>query len=152
MSSLQISQSLNFLKSKGLSVNDSKLFDEFTYIKQAVLIASREDGWNELLAHKKWSKIFNESKSPEVLKEFRKVCGLVFSFFGHNADNERIFSAINETWTDDRNSMLIETVAAVSQLDFNVDISPSQFYIYLLKDENRPLLNAIGSNDKHKKI
>lgn len=49
--------------------------------------------------------------------------------------------------TKNRNKLSIETICAISQVDFNFKMDVDEFYDYLLKNDK--LIRAIGNSEKY---
>lgn len=88
--------------------------------------------------HKRWFMFLNEKKNEndeqiELLK---------------NTNVERIFSMIGAQWTDERNSMTLETVKGLVQTHFNFkDFKCVDFYNYISIKPN--VLKDVRSSEKY---
>ena len=85
----------------------------------------------------------------ETFSEISKIVNF-FAISGHNANCERIFSFIKSQWTEERNTLLVETVRDLVIIKFIFkSLTCSQFYKYLLKSENSRLLRKIDDLSKY---
>ena len=65
-----------------------------------------------------------------------------------NAFVERVFSLCGSQWTDERNSLKVETIKALAQTKINFDHNCPQMYQMLIS--NNKLLDEIGGSEKYK--
>jgi hypothetical protein len=120
----------------------SNLFDEVTEANQ-ILEGIPRDKFQTLRAEEKWQKVF-EAELPELYK----LVSIILSVPVSNAYIERVFSLMGSQWTDERNSLKVETVKALVQVKVNFDLTCPQMYQMLIS--NRKLLDLIGGWEKYK--
>ena len=94
---------------------------------------------------KMWSEIFVTNNLAELLKMINVVLSIPVS----NAFVERLFSIMNNLWTDERNQMSTNLVKAELSCRINYDMSCEEFRQYLAKDEQLKLMNCIMSSEKY---
>ncbi|CAF4125937.1 unnamed protein product [Rotaria sordida] len=91
-----------------------------------------------------WSYLIDlKGATPNI----KKIICYVFSIPCSNAYVESIFSQMNHLWTNYRNRMDIQLVAAELQIRKNSNISCNDFYKYIISQQD--LLKAITTNDKY---
>jgi hypothetical protein len=67
-----------------------------------------------------------------------------------NACVEKIFSILDNTWTDRRNRMTVELVKSELCSKFNFDMTCADFIDFLNKPEQVELLKSVSKNKKYK--
>lgn len=65
----------------------------------------------------------------------------------HNAHVERVFSLIKTHWTDERNSLSIDTVKSIIQCVLNYKMSCIEFYNYIKGEKE--LLQKTKTSEKY---
>lgn len=93
--------------------------------------------------------IFNHLNNVDCeYKEFAKIVEYILCLPGTSAAVERIFSAVNKTWTSDKTRLDVETLKAILTVKCNLKYTCVNFYKYL---KTKPeLLRQIASKDKYK--
>ncbi|CAF1510945.1 unnamed protein product, partial [Rotaria magnacalcarata] len=86
---------------------------------------------------------------PNTTPNMKLIISYVFSIPCSNAYVESIFSHMNHLWSDYRNRMDIELVAAELKIRKNADIPCTHFYKFILSQDD--LLKKIASNEKFDK-
>ncbi|CAH1163556.1 unnamed protein product [Phaedon cochleariae] len=143
-----IQESITFFIDKGINIQESLLFDQFCNLKNFLKSSLKDDSFNHLLSHEKWTKYFNDIHVEENYSEFLKICQYFFAVPAQNANLERIFSLMNSQWTDERNRLNISTVESILITQFNFKkYSCEQFYDHLMS--NKDLLHKISSSQKY---
>lgn len=99
----------------------------------------------DLTPDKKWAYFFTKAKDTQ---ELLKLIAFIFSVPVSNAYAERVFSLMEDAWTDKRNRLSVAMVKAELQVRLNFQLSCSEFKTYI---ENQPgLLSAAQKNIKYK--
>lgn len=123
---------------------DDDLFDEVSRFN-GILIDIPADNFDKYSTEEKWMLIF---QSNDTLQMLYKLVSNILSIPVSNAFPEGVFSMMNVQWTDDRNSLKLETVKALLQVKVNFNgITCSEMYDLILK--NSGLLKQIRSNEKY---
>jgi hypothetical protein len=95
-----------------------------------------------------WNEIFIQDQQGErQLNIIHRLVSAVLSIPGSNAFVERIFSLSGVQWTDERNSLKVETIKAILQTIVNFDLSCVEMHKYL--SSNPKLLKEILGNEKY---
>ncbi|ESO02017.1 hypothetical protein HELRODRAFT_161238 [Helobdella robusta] len=102
-----IRKSAEFLMPE-ISVKDS-LFDETSLLIS--LLKDSKKSFHELPIDIKWAVLFQN----ELFLDLKKLVYTIFAIPISNAAVERIFSLCKKQWTDDRNSLKIDTVKSLLQ-------------------------------------
>ena len=145
-----IEETIDFLKVKRVSIDDSIIFDQFVNLK--CFLKQKNAEFFHLSASAKISEFFKKNKNKSSCSELLKVAEFFFSIPAHNATVERIFSLINIQWSDERNKLYLKTVRHIVTVQFNLKhFTRKEFYNHLLLPENLPLLRKVGSNEKYSK-
>lgn len=139
---------LEYLDEKGVKVNESLLFDQVSNLSS--FLESNGDGedFRKLHAVHKWTKYF-QSVVPSACSELLKIAQYFFAIPSQNANVERLFSFMNNFWSDDRNRLLPKSVESLIMVKFNYRLDCVQFYEMIENDKQ--LLDIVRSSDKYKK-
>lgn len=81
----------------------------------------------------KWQKIFKDNK--DALPGLYRLVSSILSIPISNAFVERVFSLCGAQWTNDRNSLQVETVKSLLQVKVNLDETCAEMHALLLMDE-----------------
>lgn len=97
---------------------------------------------------KKWVEIFRHfAKQSLPYEDLAKVIEFALTLPATNAPTERVFSHINDIWTPDKGSLLIENVRARLMVKFNWQKTCLDFYNEI---KGKPaLLRQIGQSEKY---
>ena len=76
-----------------------------------------------------------------------KLVSIILSVPVSNAFIERVFSLCQTQWTDDRNSLKVDTVKALLQVKVNYDLKCSEMFEFLMKDKS--LREKISGGEKY---
>lgn len=106
-------------------INEAHLFDEFTIIKECI----------------------QQNKEIQSFPNFKIIVEFLMCIPCSNAKVERIFSHMNNFWTDEKSKMKIKTVKAMLIVKTFFEETCSDFHNFLL--ENQPLLKEIHSSNKY---
>lgn len=141
--------SLQYIRNKGVIIDDSKFFDQWCNLKKYMENLPANDTKN--LLHMKWVKYFNACVSDELYGELLKLAQYVFAIPCHNANAERIFSLIQAQWTKERNNLLPSTVKGIILTKFNFQhLNCSQFHDFIQSQTiDTDILLKIGQDDKY---
>lgn len=116
-------------------INCDLLFDEFGLIKKYV-----EQNFEEWSSKKErtesiWLKIFSNFRDQKiVLENLEKLVQFGFCLPGTSTENERIFSLMNNIWTDARHNMKHETLSSILSIQYNSKLECTQFYEKIKSD------------------
>lgn len=91
----------------------------------------------------KWVLFFKNTDAPILLKIVQAVLAIPCS----NAFVERVFSVMNNLWTDERNRLSVGIVKSELCIRYNLVYSCSEFYDLAIK--NSKLIKAAKSNAKY---
>ena len=134
-----------------IHIEEGILVDEFFYLK--TFIESKIDNWNlkNFSTLARWKEVFEWQKECIELK-FENI-KIIVQFFltlpGTNASTERVFSVMNNVWTDAKSQLSVETLKNILITKINFNYNCAEFS-QILKN-NKKLLECIHSSDKYKK-
>ncbi|CAM4830653.1 unnamed protein product [Rotaria magnacalcarata] len=106
-----------------------------------------QDSKEHIQSDQLWAYLLNIR--PNTTPNMKLIISYVFSIPCSNAYVESIFSHMNHLWSDYRNRMDIELVAAELKIRKNADIPCTHFYKFILSQDD--LLKKIASNEKFDK-
>ncbi|CAF1972684.1 unnamed protein product [Rotaria magnacalcarata] len=106
-----------------------------------------QDSKEHIQSDQLWAYLLNIR--PNTTPNMKLIISYVFSSPCSNAYVESIFSHMNHLWSDSRNRMDIELVAAELEIRKNADIPCMHFYKFILSQDD--LLKKIVSNEKFDK-
>jgi hypothetical protein len=142
---------VKYLADKNVVIDDSKLFDQFQNLcifVENCLLADKDQFWNKLLAHERWTKYFESCKTLEYFTELLKIAQFYFSIMSHNANVERIFSLMQSQWSKDRDNLLVNSVNAILTVQYNYNhLSCREFYDMIKNDAT--CLKKVKSSAKY---
>lgn len=129
--------------------NAGKLHTQFGYIKNYCTedkIKQWRDG--NISAVNRWKEMFNHlSVECCEYREIAKMVEYILCLPGTTAAVERLFSAVNKTWTEEKTRLKIETLYAILSIKCNLKLSCIDFFKYI---KTQPaLLRQIASIDKY---
>ena len=93
---------LEYLKGKGVNVDEAKCFDQICNLKEFVESYLKDEEFIKLPTHKKWCKYFDQSKNITCHSESFRIVQFFFTDTSHNANIERIFSLMQSQWTKEK--------------------------------------------------
>ena len=95
-----------------------------------------------------WVEVFTELKNRDISqKQIIKLIEYIFCLPGTNASTERVFSQMNNLWTEEKTQLRVSTLKSLLILKFNVKLSCLEFYNML---KTKPeLLKKIISSEKY---
>uniref|UniRef100_A0A8C6UAT9 HAT C-terminal dimerisation domain-containing protein n=1 Tax=Neogobius melanostomus TaxID=47308 RepID=A0A8C6UAT9_9GOBI len=129
-------------------ISETELFDEVTSVK--TYTSEKIEQWNTIStpADERWAEMFTHFKHSHVpFRNIFVICQFAMCLPGTNAPVERIFSIMNNTWTDERNRMGLDTLKALLITRVNFQYSCSEFYTRI--SDNRSLLKKVHSSMKY---
>jgi hypothetical protein len=136
----EIQSCVQYLQSKQVQINDSKLFDQFCSLKTYASELDEE----EVSLDKQWAKFLKKCPNPELTLELLLICHFYFAIPSHNANVERVFSLINSQWTKERNRRRLESVKRLIFVKFNSrHLSCGDFHKYIVSDKGSSLLKKL---------
>ena len=86
--------------------------------------------------------LFGKATAPNILIIMQHVLAIPVT----NAHVERLFSAMNGLWTDDRNRMSTELAEICLKMNLNVNCQG----FYKMAQENKRLLESARNSNKYK--
>lgn len=141
---------MEFLKTKGVEINENLIFDQFVNLKK--FLGTKDPPFFELECNEKMCCFFNSNTTLAGYSEILKMAQYIFAIPSSNANCERIFSLINAQWSKERNRLAVDTVKHLTIVKFNLkQFTCVEFSKYLLMPENSRLLEQIGSAEKYDK-
>lgn len=138
-----------------LKVNVDFLFDEVVLAKD--YFQSMWEKWTEeealsdkrIPSEEKWLRLFSHFKENHITaNNLFKIIEYVFCMPGTSAPVERVFSLMNNVWTDDRGLMKESTVKGLMTCKINVGLSCEEFYTKI--KSKKEVLKMILANEKYK--
>lgn len=98
----------------------------------------------------RWVEIFKHlDKESCEYNEIGTIIEYILCLPGSTASVERVFSAMNKTWTDEKTNLQIETLKAILTVKCNMKLSCIEFLKYI---QTKPeLLRPIASSNKYTK-
>jgi hypothetical protein len=132
-----------------INISDNELFDEVSYLKQYVT-KEQISKWTEekMPLDQRWVEILTHFNNQNVPVNNIK---LMVSFFlclpGTNAPVERVFSIINDFWSQEKSQMKMSTLKAIMFVKLNFGMSCDQFLAFI--KEKRDILRKIHSSEKY---
>jgi hypothetical protein len=108
-----------------------ELFNEFSHITNISKNKMSDCKTNLITAVERWSEVFEFVQSEGISsRNIRIILGFSIAIAGTSASIERVFPVTNALWTDERDSVLVETIKAVivTKTHFH-DLSCNDFYI-----------------------
>ncbi|KAL4100734.1 hypothetical protein QTP88_020768 [Uroleucon formosanum] len=147
-----VKKSVQFINNV-MSKPNSVTFDEETFFEQfktfEKIFHQQNDEWHHQDIEDKWLFIFKTfADNNQEFSMLLKVVEFSFVLPGSNAAVERVFSLMNNTWTNSRNKLDIKTVEAslIIKTSFN-NTSCEEFYKQIL--ENKSLLRQVHGSAKY---
>lgn len=105
-------------------------------------IISSEEKWLRLFSH------FN--KNNIAAANLSKTVEYAFCLPGTSAPVERVFSIMNNAWTDDRGLMKESTVKGLMMCTINIGLSCEEFF-KMIKNK-KDVLKKVLSNEKYSDV
>lgn len=149
----EILQSLNFIHEKiGMfpfeKINRDGVFDESQSFQ--VFIQNSLMTWtqNDSTTAQRWKELFqygHENGLPR--RNLELLVELIMCLPGTNAQNERLFSIIFDTWSSDKGQLSEKALDALITIKFNSNLSCKEFY-HKVKDD-KEILSKVLSSEKY---
>lgn len=147
----QISNSLDFIYQKlGMHVfkkiNRDEIFDEFNSIKQ--LVENNLTKWTDKTTIMRWEEVWKYADENGLSStNLKLLLELILCLPGTNAQNERLFSIIFNTWSEERGQCSEETLDAITTIKFNSSLNCQEFYDMIRCDKK--ILRSVVSTEKY---
>lgn len=125
------------------------LHAQFRYVKE-YCTSDKIKQWREekITVVSRWVEVFTHLDKVECqFQEMSTIVEYILALPGTTASVERIFSAVNKTWTSDKTKLSVDTLAAIMAVKCNLKYTCINFYSYLLTQTN--LLRQIGAKEKY---
>ena len=106
--------------------------------------------WNssKLPSAQRWVEVFSQLKCRDVSQQHLiKLIEYIFCLPGTNASTERVFSQMNNIWTEEKTQLKVSTLRSLMMLKFNIKLSCLDFYNKLKSSPE--LLKQIISSEKY---
>lgn len=141
---------LNEQKLYNAQENAVNLHTQFSFVKNYCTEAKITQWRCEKVAIvSRWVEIFGHLNVQGCeYKEMATLIEYVLCLPGTTASVERLFSAMNRTWTEEKTRLKIETLKAILTIKCNLRLSCTDFYKYLKTQPT--LLRQIAAKDKYK--
>jgi len=133
---------------KKKTIDSDSLFDEEVLVKKLIFECCEEDSWQKASLEQKWVQIFKKFEQKDIgIPNFRKLIECIFSLPGTSAPVERIFSIMNNIWSDHRSKMLEQNVKALITCKTNSNLSCCDFYEKV--KSNKTFLKKVLCTEKY---
>lgn len=131
-------------------INGNELFTQAMYVQKYVTDETIDRWKNEQTnAGNRWVEIFGHFATQNIeYGEVLKIVQFALALPGSNATVERVFSIMNDLWTEDKSQMTADTVKSVLTVRVNLAMSCADFH-QKIKCNNK-LLKAVHSSSKYK--
>lgn len=129
--------------------NAVKLHRQFGYVKN-YCSDSKIKQWMEEKASipKRWVEIFNHLKSEHCdYDELAAIIEYILCMPGSTASVERVFSAMNKTWTEEKTRLKFETLKDILAVKVNLKMTCLEVFTWLKSQPE--MLRQIQSKEKY---
>ena len=110
-------------------IDSDSLFNEKVFVKKHISECCEEDSWQKASLEQKWVQIFKKFEKKDIgILNFQNFIEFIFCLPGTLAPVERIFSIMNNMWSDHRSKMLEQNVKALITYKINSNLSCCDFY------------------------
>lgn len=120
-------------------INEDNLFQEYITMKESFVSMQEKQCSFEV----KWQLLLKACNVPN----FERIINFIFSIPHSNAQSERIFSIMFNTWRKERNRLVIESVETELMVKHNYKFNCKEFYKFIY--ENDILLKKVKSGEKY---
>lgn len=137
------------MKRFDMESTDNDLFDQFTYLKKYVVVEKIQQ-WeeNSVAIDQRWVEIFQHfAKNDVPYNHLLTIVSYILSLAGTSATVERVFSMINDVWTDAKTQLKIETLKDILYTRYNIKMNCLQFFEFIKTQPK--MLEEIGKDDKY---
>ncbi|XP_053277202.1 uncharacterized protein LOC128438617 isoform X2 [Pleuronectes platessa] len=136
-------------KCPNVKIKEDDLFDEVSalheFLKGESLLKWREI---ETPLSQRWSTVFTHFKENDIPHtNLARLVSVVMCLPGSNAPVERVFSQMNDIWTDSRNRFTVPSIKAILIVKTNINLLCDKFMEMLAKD--RAIQKKIHSSEKY---
>lgn len=122
-------------------INFDALYDEVSVLNDIIPEID-----TNMSTEEKWCHIFK--KCPvKSFENLYKIVQPVLSISVSNANVERIFSLMNQAWTDNRNKMSVDLVKSELCIKANIDMDCISFYNFI--SNKKTILEAVKNDKKY---
>ncbi|KAK0132613.1 hypothetical protein N1851_032481 [Merluccius polli] len=136
-------------KCPNVKIKEDDLFDEVSalqeFLKGESLMKWREF---ETPLSQRWSTVFTHFKENDIPHtNLARLVSVVMCLPGSNAPVERVFSQMNDIWTDSRNRLTVPSIKAILIVKTNINLPCEKFMEMLAKDS--AIQKKIHSSEKY---
>lgn len=130
--------------------NGSELFSQAmcvkNYVTEQTIVRWKDEQKN---TGDRWVELFQHFKRNNIdFGEILKIVQFALALPGTNAPVERVFSLMNDLWTEEKSQLQPETVKAMLLVKVNMGLSCSDFHQHIR--DNHKLLKCVHSSKKYK--
>lgn len=136
-------------KCPNVSINEDDLFDEVSALQEFLKGESLSE-WkgSETPLNQRWSTVFSHFRENDIPHaNLARLVSVVMCLPGSNAPVERVFSQMNDIWTDGRNRFTVPSIKAILIVKTNINLPCEKFMELLAKD--RTIQRKIHSSEKY---
>lgn len=129
--------------------NAKQLHKEFGFVKNYCGEAKIKQ-WNadKVEVSTRWVEIFQHLDSESCdYEEITKIAEFVLCLPGSTASVERVFSNVNDTWTEEKTRLKVETLKAMISVKVNSKMSCLEFYGFVKTQPE--MLRKVASKEKY---
>lgn len=127
-------------KCPNVTINGDALFGEVTGLQEFLKGGSLEE-WktSETRLSQRWSTVVNHFKENDIPhSNLARLASVVMCLPGSNAPVERVFSQMNDLWTEARNRFTVPTIKAVLIVKTNFNLPCQEFMEKLANKQSNP--------------
>ncbi|GBM16179.1 hypothetical protein AVEN_126445-1 [Araneus ventricosus] len=135
-------------------INNDKLFDEVVLAKE--YLQSNWEQWKQeettrdviISGEEKWLRLFGHFKENHIeAPNLIKIVEYAICLPGTSASVDRVFSLMNNAWTDDRGLMKESTVKGLMTCKINIGLACEDFYNKI--KNKKDFLKNVLANEKY---
>ncbi|GBM21223.1 hypothetical protein AVEN_265822-1 [Araneus ventricosus] len=137
-----------------MKINNDQLFDEVVLAKE--YLQSNWEQWKQedttrdviISSEEKWLRLFGHFKENHIAApNLIKIVKYAFCLPGTSAPVEKVFSLMNNAWTDDRGLMKESTVKGLMTCKINIGLACENFYNKI--KNKKDFLKKVLANEKY---